>query len=222
MVRRVVFSSLAALLVAGLAWAQPQPYRHDQTREGRWEFNLQTRYTTAKDFDGAGGSKVELDDDLGWGFGFGYHFNPRFCLGMLFGWRSIGYQATVVDRDDPANTWQYSNQLETSTIGLTGDWNILPGKITPYVSGGLAWMLIDTNIYAGTDWGCYYDPWWGYVCYDYSSTYGDDAATWSLGAGVRFELTPSFFARVGYEHGWIDADAIDGADMFRVDIGLLN
>lgn len=217
MSRHVVAALVLVLAFSGLA--QAQSYTDLTQRANHWEFSIQTRYTAAKDFEGDHGTKLELDDDLGWGFGFGYNLSDNFNLGMSFMWRSIGYNATVFLQDDPNNAVYYSNWLDTSNVALTGDWNILRKRITPYVNGSVGWIALDTNIYAGTDWGCYWDPWYGYVCYDYSSTYGNDAASWSLGAGLRAELTPTVFARIGYDHGWVDASNYDGSDMFRVDLG---
>ena len=34
--------------------------------------------------------------------------------------------------------------------------------------------------------------------------------------------THGFFVRVGYEKNWLDESTVDGFDMFRVDVGLIN
>jgi opacity protein-like surface antigen len=223
MMRRALVLSSLLIMLAGLAPAQPgfQPLRSQATREGRWEFSLQTRYTGAQDYAGAGGSSVEFQDDLGWGFGFNYHFNQRFDLGLLISWRSLPYNAVAIDGDDGSSR-RYNGSMSISTMALAGEWNVLPGKITPYVSGAVGWTLIDTNIYAGTNTGCWWDPWWGYICGDYATTYGKNTASFLLGAGGRFEVTESFFLRVGYEHAWTDIDAVDSNHLFRLDIGFMN
>ncbi len=224
MIRRLTpLMILAVILVATIADAQPQrPTRPDLTREGRWDFGLQTRYNWGAEYDRSNGSSITLHDDLGWGFGFGYHISNKFNLGMNFGWRSVPYDAVAVDATDPAATSRYSGKLSTSTIGLTGDWNILPGKITPYINGGLAWMLIDTNIFAGWSNGCWWDPWWGYVCGSVPATYGKTTGAYTLGGGMRFEINDSFFIRAGYERGWIGSGSIDGTNLLRIDLGLMN
>ena len=83
-------------------------------------------------------------------------------------------------------------------------------------------MLINTNIYAGSVPGCWWDPWWGYVCGQYPTTYGANATAGTVGVGGHFEVSPKFFLRAGYEYGWVDNSGVDGAHMFRLDIGLLN
>ena len=82
--------------------------------------------------------------------------------------------------------------------------------------------MIDTNIHAGWSQGCYWYPYLGYVCGAYPATYGTNAAAYNIGVGGRFELTPSFFVRVGYEYGGLDIDAVDGQHMMRIDLGFLN
>jgi opacity protein-like surface antigen len=210
---------IVILAASGLAHAQ---FESTASREGLWEYSLQTRYITSSDFDGSGGSRVSIDDDLGWGFGFGYNITNQFNLGLNFSWRAVSYVATIVDDADPQNSAQYSNWLDTGSMMLNGEYTILRTRIAPYVSGSIGWMVIDTNIYADSEYACWWDPWWGYVCSGYDLSYGDDVASWGLGAGVRLELTDNAFLRVGYEHGWIDSNTFDGKDMFRLDIGFIN
>ena len=207
------------LTAAGFAQAQSNA---PGMREGRWEFSLQTRYTSSKDFSGDGGSKASLSDDLGWGFGFGYNVSDQLNLGFSFTWRSIPYVATIVDADDSQNSTRYSNWLDLSTLAVNGEWIILRSRISPYVFGAIGWIAIDTNIYAGSDYYCWWDPWWGYICSGYHTSYGTDATSWSLGTGLRMELTRDVFLRVGYEHGWVNVNSFDGSHMFRVDIGMLH
>ncbi len=38
----------------------------------------------------------------------------------------------------------------------------------------------------------------------------------------RFELTPLFFVRVGYENGQLNIDVVDGQHMMRIELGFLN
>jgi hypothetical protein len=82
--------------------------------------------------------------------------------------------------------------------------------------------MIDTNIVADYYTGCWYDPWWGYVCNGYTSTYGWDGLSYGGGVGLRFEPNEAVFFQVGYEKNWVDLDSVDGFDMFRVDLGFTN
>lgn len=217
MTRRVI---LLATILGAMAVPASAQLGASTRRAGHWDFSVQTRYTASKDYDGAGGSRLALEDDLGWGFGFGYHANERFNVGFLMSWRSINYAASAVDATDATNVLNYSNWLDTGTFAVTGDWNILPQKFTPYVSGALGWTMIDTNIAAGISSGCWWDPWWGYVCSTYATTYGTDAFSYAIGAGLRLEVSQAFFLRVGYDYNGMDLDNVDGLNIFRVDAGI--
>lgn len=210
---------LAVLMMVFAGLAEAQYGSRVQSRAGRWEASLQTRYTASKDLSGENGSNVSLDSDLGWGFGFGYNFNEQFNLGVLFSWRSIPYSGTIVPQDDSQTPQNYNSFLDTSTFALQGRWTPMKGTFSPYVEGGIGWVNIDTNIVAGVSSGCWWYPYWGYVCGNYPVTYGKDAATYDLGAGVNIMVSQSLFFRVGYEHAWVDLDSYDGADMFRLDFG---
>jgi opacity protein-like surface antigen len=207
---------LLVLATAGIAQAAELA----TMREGHWDFSVQTRYTPSQDFENEGGATLHLSDDLGWGFGFGYNVSDQFNLGFAWNWRGLNYSATVA-RDDAAFD-SYSNWLDTSTLALQGEYSLLRTKFSPYVNGSLGWTFIDSNIvsdyYGG---GCYWDPWYGYICYDSYDTYSTEAFVYSVGAGMRMELTPTVFIRIGYEHGWMDMESVDGIDMFRVDLGSL-
>ena len=212
-----IFALLLVLATAGLAQAAEMA----TMREGHWDFSVQTRYTASQEFVGEGGSTLSLSDDLGWGFGLGYNVSDQFNLGFAWTWRGLNYTAMGVDGDTPADTFRYSNWLDTSTIMATGEYSLMRSKFSPYVNGALGWTFIDTNIVSDYDTGCWWDPWYGYICADYYDTYGTEAFVYSLGAGMRMELSPTVFVRIGYEHGWMDLQSYDGADMFRVDLGSL-
>ncbi len=215
---RIIGLALMVLSIASVASAEVR--MTDRTQ--RWDLSIETRYTASHDFSGDHGAGLSLDDDLGWGFGFGYNMNERFNLGLLMSWRSISYDATFTDATDPSDIGHYGGWLDIGTFAAMGQFNLLPKTFTPYVNGGIGWTLIDTNIVADYQAGCWWDPWWGYICDGYTSTYGIDCATFVLGAGVRLEPSEAVFIQVGYERGWLDVDHVDSFDMFRVDLGFTN
>ena len=78
---------------------------------------------------------------------------------------------------------------------------MLDRSLTPYVEGGIGWTYIDSNIIDGIpSTGCWWDPWWGPVCATFPTTYGKNVWSFALGAGLRAELTDTFFLRGGYEY----------------------
>jgi opacity protein-like surface antigen len=218
--KRILPAILVVMTVAGTAHAGELLRPSDRT--GFWDFTIQTRYSAAKDFEGAGGSKLSLEDDLGWGFGVGYNINERLNIGGFVSWRTIDYTATDVNKADPLDTASYSGWLDTGNFAASAIFNLLPKAFTPYVQGTVGWALVDTNIPSGFASGCWWDPWWGYICDGYATTYGQDGVAYSLGGGINLQLLDIMFIRVGYDRMWIDMDdAADSADLFRVDAGFL-
>ena len=209
------------LTIAIAAPAVAEDWRDPSSRGRHFEVSLQTRYTGSRNTSFDGGSAVDMEDDLGWGFGFSYNFGPRFSLGTTMSWRSAYYQAEIVDATDPTNTETIASQMDMSNIALTGNWNLLRGGLTPYVTGSVGWMILNSNIPAGSISGCRWYPWWGLVCGSIPQTYGVDAATGIVGGGVRFEPNEAFFLRAGYEYGWASEDVVGTAHVLRLEIGLL-
>jgi len=219
---------MKSILIGGLLLAmaasatQAEPLMRPSNRMGFWDFTIQTRYTTAHDFDGAGGSTLSVEDDLGWGFGVGSNLNERLNIGGFVSWRTLDYTATIVNQDDPLDKQHYSGWLDTGNFAASAIFNLLPKAFTPYVQGTVGWALIDTNIPSGISTGCWWDPWWGYICDGYATTFGEDGVAYSLGGGLSLQPLDIFFLRVGYDRMWIDMDgAAKSADMIRVDAGFL-
>jgi opacity protein-like surface antigen len=210
---------LLAILIAMVATTANAGSMGEPTlRAQAWDFSVQTRYMGSQNIDGDGGSSLSVNSDLGWGLGFGYNANDKFGVGFAVTWRGANYTATAVS--DSGATQTYSNWLDTSTIGLFANWYPMPKKFTPYVTGAIGWTWIDSNIPAGTYGGCWYDPWWGYVCDNYPTTYGTDAFSYSVGGGVRLEMGESVLILLGYEYDGVDVSGADGTSVLRVDVGI--
>lgn len=214
--RRMICVFVLLMVVSGVAEAGAQMVSsHAET----WEFSIQTRYSWAKDYTSENGSAVNLNDDLGWGFGFGYNISEKFNLGFAFNWRSVYYNATIVNSEDPTDTRTYGNNLDTSAFTVNGHYYFGKGRFKPYLTGNFGWVGFDTNIVADVDSGCWWYPYYGYVCGSYTQTYGTDAFTYGLGLGLRFDLSRAAFLRAGWDHQWDDIDAMDSTDMLRIELG---
>ena len=215
---RILALTAIVMCIASLAAAQSKETNRAET----WDLSVQTRYTAETDYSNSNGASLSLSDDLGWGFGFDYNMNEKVSLGLLIAWRSINYNATYTDATDPTDIGYYGGELDTGTFAAMGQWNILPKTLTPYANAAIGWTLVDTNIVADYQVGCWYDPWWGYVCNGYESTYGSDGVSYALGAGIRWEPKDSVYIQIGYEADWLDLDNVDQYNIFRVDLGFMN
>jgi opacity protein-like surface antigen len=213
------FLLLATLPVAAFA----QGYR-DGNRAGHWEIGFQARLLFGESLDFEGGTTVETDDDLGFGFGLGYHLNDKLLLAGEFAFNSVDYDGTLASGDTPpAAAVGIAGSVETSSLGFSATWHFMERDITPFVSAGLGWTWVDTNIASGPpQTGCWWDPWWGYICTGFQPTRTEDAFNYSLGAGVRWDYGSNLFFRGSYDIRWVDFDNSDTPDfgLLRLEFGV--
>jgi len=214
--------AVATAGLAPVALAQSFGAPSGSGRAQRWEAFAGARLILSDSADFAGGSNIDTEDDLGFDFGFGYNISDHLLLGGEMGWNTISYDGNLVS-EPPGLSARISGELETASIGGSATWHFLSGPLTPYVSGTLAWTWIDTNIAQGPpDIGCWWDPWWGQICAPIYDTVSDDAASYGLGVGVRWDFGPGGFARIGYDERWLDVKNANGTPdfgSFRFEIG---
>lgn len=215
------------LLLGGLATAAAaQPYYYaEPEREGRWEVAIGARYQDLETLDFRDNIKLDVDDSWGVGFSVGYNFSPHLSLALEVIGDEADYEGTVVTAaTTPARTLAVSGDLETSTGQLNATWHFFEGALTPFVSGGIGWTYLDSNIvrrFRGVD--CWYHPWWGYVCGDVYSTYDDTVFSYNAAVGLRWDITPTVFVRGSIGRMWLDLDDADTAetDMGRFEVGMM-
>jgi opacity protein-like surface antigen len=71
---------------------------------------------------------------------------------------------------------------------------------------------VDTNIATEPpQTGCWWDPWWGYVCTTFQDTKTIDGFTYEVGLGARYDFNESFSLSGSYRKTWHDWDHADGA-----------
>ena len=202
-------SVAGVLATAGLASAQG-PMPPFQGRAGKWEFMLSPQYVGSTTADMAGGSKIDTSADLGFGFGFGYNFTGNLALHLNTTWSTSNYKATVatVNRTtDEPGTATASGTLDAGTVALDMTYYLMQGPVTPFLVGGVGWTMVDSNIASGPSQDyCWYDPWYGYVCDSYQTTYAKDFFSYNVGVGVRWDVVPGFFLRGLVGMQWLDTD----------------
>jgi len=189
-------------------------------RSETWEFLFDVNYQDSYGIDFEGGSTANTDSVWGFSIGAGYHFNNRLQLQFLLDWMRIDYDAEIQSGDIPANpSYGVRGEMESFTPRVNGVFNLMEGNFTPYVSAGIGWSFIDTNIPDGPpQTGCWWDPWWGYVCTTYQNTRQTDEFAYQAGVGVRWDINPGFTLRLGYEKQWVDvgtATSTPGFDVLR-------
>ncbi len=174
-----------------------------QSRANSLEFILPIIYSPSSSFNGQGGSSADLNSDLSSGFGIMYNLNNHLQLGGMFTWNTRSYNANIVRDTGQIN--KASGTLDSSTIAFNATYYFMPSGVTPFVSGGIGSTFIDTNIpNGGASTGCWWDPWYGYVCSTYQSTKTQTAISYSAGVGMRFDVGRGFAVQGSYNKIWID------------------
>jgi opacity protein-like surface antigen len=208
-VKTIGFATLILALLVGATAASAQ------TREGRWQVSLGTGYQFGKTIDGEHGSTMKTDNDFTWALTTGFNVNDNVEVNFNMGWANVGYDANVVR--DNGNTIGISGTYSAWSLGAGVSYNFIDGPITPYVGAGIGWTWVDTNIPTGPSQDvCWWDPWWGYVCYSDYPTATTDGFTYQASVGLRYDINFNTFMKIGYASQWIDAGKAKSTPRFDV------
>ena len=212
---------IAGCLLPGTAYAAKDSERGEQ-----WEFYIPIRYYGTQSFTSDSGSSLDINGDIGWGFGFGYNLNEKLNFGFEFTWTDTSYDANILGDSDsdgiPDTTFTVGGTLEANTGQFTLQYNIMETTVTPFVTAGLGWTYVDSNIPSGLpQTGCWWDPWYGYLCTSWQPTATDTGFSYSGGVGLRAEVTDTFYLEGAYNWMWIDFDSGGTRDFdgYRLDMG---
>ena len=214
---KLAIAAAAVLLASAPAQAQSR-------RAGHSEIYIAPTFTDGKDYSFEGGSTARTDTGTGLEFGYAFNFNPHFSAGVEFGWVNIDYSANVEPGpNNPNVSGRLNGTVETSSLRFLGTWNILAGNFTPFVTGGLGWTYVDTNIPSGLpDTFCWYYPWYGQYCGTYVPTHDTTKFSYNAGAGLRLDVGKGVF-RALVDNRWVDYGGSYGSSgllHFRLDFGI--
>jgi opacity protein-like surface antigen len=221
--RCLIAFAAAALFCASAAYSQVFLPRNDLDRSRTWEVDLGAHWMRSETIDFRGGSTLKLDNDTGFGFGFAYNFNSQFSLGASFEGFEPDYHATIASADPSQEPDRFSGNVRLTTAMVDGTYYILPRSFTPYVSAGVGFTNVDTDIPRGPPLvGCWWDPWYGYVCDYFVRTKQEDEFSYRAEAGLRWDITPFFYVKGSYGRTWLDVGHSAGdaqLDVWRIDVG---
>ena len=209
----------AALLLATAATALAQ------TPRGRSEFYAGPVFTDGKSYSFEGGTGVRTDTGYGFALGFGHKFNPRLSGAIELEWGGSDYRATVQPGPgNPNTTATLNGSLDTWTVRFLGTYHFVEGPFTPFVTGGLGWSYIDTNIPSGLPENvCWFYPWVGQVCTGVTPTHSTTKFSYNVGGGLRYDWGPNYFVRGLINVQWVDFGGQLGTNdwtQYRIDFGL--
>ena len=214
---RVLTAVTILFAVPGIALAQGN-------RANSWEWSFAAIYQESKNMGGNGGSNLKVDDDWGLGINFGYNFTNHLALGVDLEWLSPDYQAVLVDDSvSPARTTNIDHEFSQFNGRIKGTYSFLDGPLNPFIEAGIGWTYIDSNVLDGPpQTGCYWHPWWGYICSNFYSTFSSTSFTYGAGLGLRYHLQGGSFLKASYNVWELD-DAGSVSDptfsAFRLEFG---
>jgi opacity protein-like surface antigen len=178
------------LIAANQAHSQPS-----SDRAHTWEAGFHVVDMSDATLDGIFGSSLDVDNQIGYGFTGAYNFTNRFALMLDVNWSRPNYRATFVP-EGGGNPVTISTKLDVATILAKGVFYLTDGDVAPFVEVGAGWTTLDSNIADGPPiTGCWWDPWWGYVCRNYYDTYTETKASYSAGFGVRWDFSDELMMR---------------------------
>ncbi len=207
---------LAAALPASAEWWDSSPGK----RTGKWETTFSAYFTGSESSDGLNQSSLDIDSGYGFGFSIAKNMSEHLALRFDGSWARADYDAVLDTEED--GLIEISHRLDLFTGAFSGVYNFMEGPFTPYASAGIGWTYVDSNVADGPPTtGCWWDPWWGYICGNFYSTYSDTNFSWNVGAGLRYEFQRGMFMRGGWERTFIDggSGADPEFDAYRIELG---
>lgn len=196
---------LAGVVCSGAAIAQ------SANRAETWESRLGITFDNSTTWDFEGGTEARVDSDVGFFGGFSYHYTDALEFGGTFEFSQQDYDADLVSGTIPGLTFPVSGELETIRLMFDATYNFLPGKFSPFVTGAIGWTWIDTNLATQPpQTGCWWDPWWGYICTTYQDTKTLNGFSYRLGVGARYDVSDAFAVHAAYRFTWTDIENANG------------
>ncbi|MGB3621832.1 MAG: outer membrane beta-barrel protein [Ketobacter sp.] len=197
------FLSCSFLLVTCISTAQAASYDH-RDRAGSTDIALRLNYLEEESYSGPEGTKIEVQDEMGFGFGAMYNVDAHWAFGGSFDGSSSDYRATAIPDSDPS--FVYFNQLDSYSINFDAIYYFLDNHITPYVTASIGWTEIDSNIPTGPGYPvCWWD-WWGYYCDYHTPSKEEGGFNYKAGVGLRWDISRNFAVRGSYSYSEVDID----------------
>lgn len=225
----MTFQRLIVLLLLLAASSSLQAQRFNQQRDysglrdGAWEASLLIGNQGSLDVTGENGSSVDIDSELAWGLTFGWNWTPQWNFSYRFMLAKPDYTAVIVPEDParPAQPFGYSADRYSNQFNAT--YHFFDGPLTPYLQAGIGYAKLDSNVpSAPPDIGCWWDPWYGYICFSDWSTYDTSGFSYNLGLGVRWDVNGALFMRGAWNREFFSGDRADfDFDTLTLELGLM-
>jgi hypothetical protein len=195
-----------------------------QNRARTWEWSIAALYQDSKNMGGENGSSLRIDGAAGLGFNISYNLTNKFAVGVDLDWLRPDYRVELInDEVFPIETTVIDHEFSQFNGRIKGTFNFSEGPLTPYIEGGFGWSYFDSNVADGPPiTGCWWHPYWGYICQNYYSTFTETSFSYGAGLGLRYQMPGGTFVKGSY-NVW-DLDSLGSADDstitgFKVEFG---
>jgi opacity protein-like surface antigen len=207
----VALLTLATTLLPALA--QIPNVTEPFSRQQRTEVYGIGQYLHSEDinFNGPTGVNVPLKmDDTGLGgFGIAYHFNDYLGIHVDFMFGGATFHGTVPLEQGGNFNVNQDAFIQTGRLNL--DYNIINRRLTPFVTAGIGYQYIETELKNLPPVGyCWWDPWWGYVCGTGQPYAWQTDFTWNAGGGVRWNITDNLMVKAMVGATWLEYSGTHG------------
>ena len=223
--------ALIAILIAdsSTVLAQYDHQRKDRSpsaagsRDTRFEASVILAYQNGLDKSSEGGSSIDVDSTVGWGVSLGWNWTEKLNLSYRLAATKPDYLAVVVTEDTPLVPQAFEQKLSKYSHQFNVTYNFRAKAFTPFVLAGIGMTKIDTNVIAGPPTtGCWWDPWWGYICFSDWETFGATEFSYNLGVGLRWDINNAIFTKAAYSREFISLkNGTLDFDMAILEVGLM-
>lgn len=179
-----------------------------------WDVSIAALYQDSLSVGGTGGSESATPDtssfsmksELGFGFNITYNFNPHLALGLDLDYLKPDYTAILVPEDVNEQPVQIDHNLTQFNTRIKGTYSFIDGPFTPYIDIGYGWTNVDSNVADGPPvTGCWWHPWWGYICNNYYSTFSTTESSWGGAVGLRYNIRGGSFLKLSWNRWEFDS-----------------
>jgi hypothetical protein len=201
---RIACSSIASLQALRSRALRPAPAAPSGgkldggKRAGNWETTIGA-YFTGSEAATASTAPPWTSIAARAGLRLGYNFTEHLALRFDGSWSRADYDAGAgYGRRRPGRDQPHA--CPCSTASSTASTTSSPGAFTPYLQAGIGWTYVDSNVADGPPvTGCWWDPWWGYICSNFYSTYTETKFPGTSAPDCATNSNRGMFLRGGWE-----------------------
>jgi len=212
--RNIKYSILLLPLMSLSAMAQ------SGDRARTWDVGMQLSNIGSESLSGTMGSFINTQSEYGFGFWGTYNLNNRLALGFDFNWAQPKYDARFIPENGTTPV-DVRHKMDLFTVQAKGVFHLLEGPFTPFIEAGISLSRVDSNVAdSPPTTGCWWDPWWGYICDTFYSTYNDTLSSYSGALGLRWDVNNYYTMRAAYglmRLGTSKASEDAELDMWRIE-----